>query len=130
MNALGALAIYGAAVLLLVLLMVAGSYVLGSRHEEHATDDPYECGIVSTGGARLRFSPHFYMVAMLFVLFDLEAVFLYAWAVALRELGWPGYFGALVFLGVLVIALAYEWRVGALDFGPRLRVQPDVEEGD
>lgn len=130
MNALGALAIYGAAVLLLVIFMIAGSYVLGGRHEERATGEPYECGIVSTGSARLRFSPHFYLVAMLFVLFDLEAVFLYAWAVALRELGWPGYFGALVFLGILVIALVYEWRVGALEFGPRYRTAADKDEGD
>jgi NADH-quinone oxidoreductase subunit A len=101
--------------------MVAGmlvlSYLLGQRHQERATGEPYESGIVSTGSAQLRFSAKFYLIAMLFVIFDLETVFIFAWAVAFRELGWAGYLGVLVFIGVLVAALIYEWRVGALDWG-------------
>lgn len=62
-----------------------------------------------------------YLVAMFFVIFDLEAVFLVAWAVALREVGWAGYIEVLIFVGVLVIALIYLWRLGALDWGPRRR---------
>src|SRR5262245_23406282 len=97
--------------------MLALSYLLGQRHQERATGEPYESGIVSTGSARLRFPAQFYLVAMLFVIFDLEAVFIFAWAIAFRELGWGGYVGALVFIGVLVAALIYAWRLGILDWG-------------
>ncbi|MCX7014303.1 MAG: NADH-quinone oxidoreductase subunit A [Candidatus Sumerlaeota bacterium] len=99
--------------------MIMVSFVLGARHSDRATGEPYESGIVSTGSARLRFPIHFYLVAMFFVIFDLEAVFLFAWAVAVRELGWAGFAEALVFIGVLVAALAYLWRLGALDWGPK-----------
>jgi NADH-quinone oxidoreductase subunit A len=115
--ALWPLAVYSAAVIVMVAGMLVLSYLLGQRHQERATGEPYESGIVSTGSARLRFSAKFYLIAMLFVIFDLEAVFIFAWAVAFRELGWAGYFGVLVFIGVLVAALIYEWRVGALDWG-------------
>jgi NADH-quinone oxidoreductase subunit A len=110
-------AVYLAAVIVMVAGMLLLSYFLGQRHQERATGEPYESGIVSTGSARLRFSAKFYLIAMLFVIFDLEAVFIFAWAVALRDLGWSGYLGALVFIGVLVAALVYEWKIGALDWG-------------
>jgi NADH-quinone oxidoreductase subunit A len=110
------LAVYGAAVLTLVASMIALSALLGERHTGRATGEPYESGVVSTGGARLRFSANFYLVAMLFVIFDLEAVFIFAWAVAAREAGWSGYAGVLIFIGVLIAALVYEWRLGALDW--------------
>ena len=111
------LVVYFAAVILLVAGMLALSYLLGERHRARAMDEPYESGIVSTGSARLRFSAQFYLVAMLFVIFDLEAVFIFAWAIAFRELGWAGYVGVLIFIGVLVAALVYAWRRGALDWG-------------
>lgn len=113
------LAVYAAAVIVLVVGMIGTSYVLGQRHHERETGDPYESGIVSTGSARVRLSVKFYLVAMFFVIFDLEAVFLFAWAVAARELGWAGYAEALVFIGILVAALVYLWRSGALDWGER-----------
>ena len=112
------LAVYGASVILLVASTVGLSYFLGQRHKERATGKPYESGIVSTGSARVRFDVQFYLIAMFFVIFDLEAVFLFAWAVALRDLGWPGYLEALFFIGVLVAALVYLWRLGALEWGP------------
>lgn len=115
------LAVYFAAVLALVAAMLVVSYLLGQRHREQATGEPYESGIVSTGSARLRFSVQFYLVAMLFVIFDLEAAFIFGWAIAFRELGWAGYAGAVIFIGVLAVALIYEWRVGALDWGNRGR---------
>lgn len=115
------LAIYAAAAVLLVAAILVVSWVLGQRHRERATGEPYESGVVPTGSARLRFSSRFYLVAMLFVIFDLEAVFLYAWAVAARDLGRSGLAGAGIFIGVLAAALVYELRVGALDFGPRQR---------
>ncbi len=114
---LWALGVYFAAVLFITVSMVAVSYLLGQRHRERATGSPYEGGIVSEGSARVRLSAKFYLVAMFFVVFDLEAVFLYSWAVAARELGWSGFIEASVFIGVLVIALAYLWRIGALDWG-------------
>jgi NADH-quinone oxidoreductase subunit A len=81
---------------------------------------PYESGILPTGSARLRIDVKYYLVAMFFVIFDLETVFLFAWAVAFRELGWAGYIEALVFIVVLVVALVYLWKVGALDWGTRI----------
>ena len=111
------LLIYLALVLVVVLGMLGLSHFLGQRHRERATGEPYESGIPPTGSARLRFDVRFYLVAMFFVIFDLEVVFLVAWAVAVRELGWSGYIEALVFIAVLGVALAYLWRIGALDWG-------------
>ena len=113
---LWAFGIYFVIVLLLVIAMLALSYVLGQRHREHATGSPYESGIVSEGSAHVRLSAKFYLIAMFFVVFDLEAVFIFAWAIAGRELGWPGYWELLIFTGVLIAALVYLWRLGALDW--------------
>ncbi len=118
---LWALGVYFVVVLLLVVAMLAISYVLGQRHNEHATGSPYESGILSEGSARVRLSAKFYLVAMFFVIFDLEAVFILAWAIAARELGWAGYSEIFVFIAILVAALAYLWRLGALDWGPSRR---------
>jgi NADH-quinone oxidoreductase subunit A len=110
------LVVYFALVIFLVSATLTVSYVLGQRHSEPATGEPYEGGIVSEGSARVRLSLRYYMVAMFFVVFDLEAVFLFAWAGAVRELGWAGYCEVLLFVGVLVAALIYIWKVGALDW--------------
>jgi NADH-quinone oxidoreductase subunit A len=112
------LVVYGAIVLSLVLLILGLSYVLGQRGHGRAMGEPYEGGIVSAGGARIRFSSQFYMVAMMFVIFDVETIFILSWAIAFSELGWYGYIGVLVFILMLVVVLVYEWRNGALDFGP------------
>ena len=108
--------VYAVAVVGLVISMIALSAVLGQRHRDRATGDPYESGIISTGTARVRLSVHFYLVAMLFVIFDLEAVFIFAWAIGARALGWPGYLGVVVFIMILTVALVYEWRQGALEW--------------
>jgi NADH-quinone oxidoreductase subunit A len=110
------LVVYAAAVLALVGAMLGLSFVLGQRHREAQTGTPYEGGIVPEGSARVRVSARFYLIAMFFVVFDLEAVFLFAWAVAGRALGWTGYVEVVVFVAVLLLALAYLWRVGALDW--------------
>src|SRR3954466_6962996 len=112
-----ALAVYFSLVLLLVGGMLVVSYYLGQRHVERATNEPYESGIVPEGSARVRLSAKFYLVAMFFVIFDLEAVFLFAWAVAVRETGWTGYAEAFVFVFILLVTLGYLWRVGALEWG-------------
>jgi NADH-quinone oxidoreductase subunit A len=111
------LAAYFGLVLLVVASMLGISYVLGEKHKERATGQPYESGILTTGSARVRLSAKFYLVAMFFVIFDLEAVFLFSWAVAAVELGWAGYAEVLVFVAILLAALIYLWRLGALDWG-------------
>jgi NADH-quinone oxidoreductase subunit A len=111
------LAVYAAIVAALVCAMLGLSYVLGQRHHDRSTDYPYESGILSEGSARVRLSAKFYLVAMFFVIFDLEAIFIFAWAVAVRETGWSGYIEVCIFIGILLAALAYLWRVGALDWG-------------
>lgn len=119
MTALWPLALYFAAVLVLIGGMMGLSYVLGERHREPETDEIFESGIRSVGDARLRISAKFYLVAMFFVIFDLEAVFIIAWALAARELGWAGYIEVTIFIAVLLAALVYLWRLGALDWSPR-----------
>jgi NADH-quinone oxidoreductase subunit A len=106
----------GASVVVLAGMLVF-SYLLGGRHNEPATGEPYESGVLPTGTARIRFDVTYYLVAMFFVIFDLEAIFIFLWAVALRRVGWMGYIDIAVFIGVLGVALAYLWRLGALDWG-------------
>ena len=114
-NALWPLAVYFFVVIALVTAMILISFFLGERHRERTTGEPYESGIISTSTARVRFDVRFYLVAVFFVIFDLEAVFIFAWAVALRELGWTGYLEIVIFIGVLVAALVYLLRIGALE---------------
>ena len=122
---LTSLVLYIALVIGLCVVMLGLSWVLGERTRyTRATLDPYESGIVHVGFARYRFSAKFYLMAMFFVIFDLEAVFVYAWAVSARESGWPGYIEMLVFLVILVAGLAYLWRLGALDWAPKPRKLP------
>jgi NADH-quinone oxidoreductase subunit A len=111
--------------------MIGGSYVLGSRHKERATNEPFESGIIPTGSARLRFDVRFYLIAVFFVIFDLEALFIFAWALDVRTLGRQGYFGILIFIGVLMAALVYLWRVGALEMRTlKQRALPDLKESE
>jgi len=116
---LGPLIVYGAAALVVAAGMIGLSWILGERHRERATVEPYESGVPATASARLRFTARYYVVAMLFVVFDVEAAFIVVWAVALREAGWAGYLGALVFLAVLLAVLVYEARSGAFSLAVR-----------
>ena len=117
------LGVYFGAVVIIVGGMIGISFLLGERHQDRATGEPYESGIVTTGSARIRFPAHFYLTAMFFVIFDLEVVFLFAWAVAARDLGWLGFAEIMVFVGVLFAAWAYLWRVGALDWGTSAKLK-------
>ena len=110
---------YFVLVVVLVAAILVVSYLLGPRHSEPATGQPYEGGILSEGSAHVRFSMRYYPVAMFFVVFDLEAVFLFAWAGAARELGWAGYREVLLFVGALFAALIYLWKLGALDWAQK-----------
>jgi len=115
-TALWPLAVYFGAVLALAAFMLVSSYLLGERALRRATREPYESGITPTGSAWIHFDVKYYLIAMFFVVFDVEAVFIYAWAVALRETGWRGFAEMAVFIGILLAALAYLWRTGALDW--------------
>ena len=111
------LAVYVVAVILLAVTMIGLSYVLGERHMGRSTGEPYESGLMPTGAAWIRFDVKYYLIAMFFVIFDLESIFIFAWAVAVREAGWSGYLAIVIFIGVLMAALLYLWRMGALDWG-------------
>lgn len=113
-----AFAMFVLGVLGLCAFMLGVSSLLGNKAWGRSKNEPFESGIVSTGTSRLRFSAKFYLVAMLFVIFDVEALFLFAWAVAVRESGWAGLVEATVFIAILLAGLAYLWRVGALDWAP------------
>jgi len=110
--------VYAGGVVLLVTIMLVASYFLGEKHKETVTDTVFESGIKVTGNARFKFPIQFYILAMFFVIFDLEVVFIVAWAINAKALGWPGYIAIATFIGLLVAVLIYEWRIGALDFGP------------
>lgn len=114
-------AFYAALVAGAVAAILLVSHLLGERHRAPGRDLPYESGITPTGSARLRYGLHFYAVGIFFILFDVEAVFLYAWAVAFRELGWAGYLEAALFILVLFLGLVYIWKLGALDWSPSRR---------
>ena len=92
------------------------SYLLGQRVRNRVKDMPYESGIVPTGDARHRFSVKFYLVGMLFILFDIEAIFLYPWVVVYREIGMPAFFEMLVFVILILSGFFYIWKKGALDW--------------
>lgn len=111
------LLLYAAAVFGLVAGLLAISYVLGERRSGRGRNEPFESGITPIGYGHFRISVYYYVIAMFFVIFDVEAVFIFAWAVAFRDLGWSGYLGFVVFVVILLAALLYEWRIGALDWG-------------
>ena len=113
------LIIYFVAVLAITGVMLGGAYLLGQRHHAKAADEPFESGIVSAGDVHIRFSVQFYLLAIFFVIFDMESVFLYAWSVALQEAGWSGFIEALIFISILIAALIYLWAIGALDWSTR-----------
>lgn len=117
------LAVYIAAVLFVVGSMLGMSWVLGQR-ADRSRQEPYESGIRGVGGARVRFSVSFYLMATFFVIFDLESVFVFAWSIAVRELGWAVYAQMAVFLGVVVLSLVYLWKEGALESNPKVSGGP------
>jgi NADH-quinone oxidoreductase subunit A len=110
--------IYATAVFLIAGIMLGLSHVLGEMHKEKLTDQPFESGMPPTGNARLKFSSHFYLIAIFFVIFDLDAVFIMVWAISFRELGIAGFIGIGIFILILIAVLIYEIGIRALDFGP------------
>ena len=103
--------------------MIGASYVLGHKVRNRVKDLPYECGITPVGNARERFSVKFYLVAMLFIVFDIEAIFLYPWAVVFRELKMFAFVEMLVFVILILAGFFYIWKKGALDWSGADRTQ-------
>ena len=96
--------------------LIGVSFLLGKKVKDKVKESPYECGIAPTGSARDRFSVKFYLVAIVFILFDIEAVFLYPWAVVYRQLKIFGFFEMLLFIGLVLVGFFYVWKKGALDW--------------
>jgi NADH-quinone oxidoreductase subunit A len=107
---------YIAAILVVIAAMLTIPHVLARPARVRTADEPFESGVVPVGDIHVRLTIRFYPVAIFFVIFDLEAVFILAWAVAFRETGWFGYIEMLIFIGILLAALVYLWRIGALDW--------------
>ena len=102
--------------MVLAAALIAISYIFGKRVRNRVKDMPYESGIVPTGDARHRFSVKFYLVGMLFILFDIEAIFLYPWVVVYRELKMQAFFEMLIFVVLILSGFFYIWKKGALDW--------------
>jgi len=103
-------------------VMIGLSVLLGPKNPAPEKLAPYECGMPAVGNARERQSVKFYLVAMIFLLFDIEVAFLYPWAVSLRDLGWSGFVQIVTFFLILLVGFVYVWRKGVLDWGSRRRV--------
>jgi NADH-quinone oxidoreductase subunit A len=110
--------LYAALVVLVTAAILLASWLLGQRYVGPERNTPYESGIKPAGPLPRRLSVEFYQVALFFVVFDLEAVFIFAWAVNARTLGWTAYFEILFFVALLFAGLVYLWKVGGLDWGP------------
>ncbi len=96
--------------------MVVGSMLLATQRPDSEKLSPYECGFEPFEDARIRFDVRYYLVAILFIIFDLEVAFLFPWAVSLGDIGLFGFWSMVVFLGVLTVGFIYEWRKGALEW--------------
>lgn len=108
--------IFLAIALVIGVVSILAGMLLSKRVPEAAKDSPYECGFEAFEDSRMRFDVRYYLVAILFIIFDLEIAFLFPWAVALRDIGIPGLLAMAFFLSILVIGFIYEWRKGALNW--------------
>ncbi len=100
----------------MAIMFVAISHLLSPKSANPNKREPYECGVVPKGDARAPFNVHYYLVAVLFVLFDLEAVFIYPWAVSLRSLGTPALVEMFVFIAILLVGYVYAWKKGVFEW--------------
>ena len=112
------LAIYGLLVLILVAALLFLSRWLGEKKPTPEKSRPYECGVIPTGTARFRYPVAFYLIATFFLIFDVEAVYIFSWAIAFDRLGWAGWWQISFFIIILLISLLYIWKKGGLEWGP------------
>jgi NADH-quinone oxidoreductase subunit A len=119
------LVIYTVIVVVLIVGLLGVSALVGQKRKDHATHDVYESGVFAAGSVNIKINVPFYLTAILFIIFDLEAAFLFAWAISIRESGWLGYFEVLIFIVILLAGLLYLWKSGALEWRT-LRQQRDL----
>jgi NADH-quinone oxidoreductase subunit A len=122
------LAVYTVIVLSLMAIMLVLTAWLGEKKKTPEKLRSYECGIIPTGLARLRYPVPFYLVATFFLIFDIESAFIFTWAIAFRPLGWAGWLQISFFILVLLVSLFYLWKKGGLDWGPVTRLAPPRQE--
>ena len=115
------LGVYSALVLgLIIVLLFLGAWV-GDKKRTPEKARPFESGVIPTGSARVRYPIPFYLIATFFLIFDVEAIFIFSWAVAFDRLGWPGWFQISFFILVLIVSLFYVWKKGGLEWGPNAK---------
>jgi len=117
------LTVYAVLVLVFVVVQLFLASWLGEKKPGIEKSRPYECGVIPTGSARLRYPAPFYLVAVFFLIFDVEGAFIFTWAVACRELGWAGWMQMSFFILLLLSGLLYVWKKGGLDWGPAYRTK-------
>jgi NADH-quinone oxidoreductase subunit A len=110
------LLVYSVIVVVAICGLLVASSLLGQKRKDHATHDVYESGVLGVGSAQFKISIPFYLTAILFIIFDLEAAFLFAWAISIREAGWLGFVEVFIFISILIAGLIYLWRSGALEW--------------
>jgi len=115
---LAALVLYGIIAMALITALMGITWWLGHKSRGGRKEDPYESGVLPTGNARLREPVPFYLVAIFFIIFDVEAIFIASWAVAYDLLGWAGFWQITFFIVILFFGLLYLWKLGGLDWGP------------
>lgn len=108
-------------ILVLCGIMLSGGYFLGSRSNSYNKNVPFESGIASFGNARIRFSIKFYLIAMIFLIFDIEGIYIYIWSVSARKIGWIGLIEISIFIFILLISLIYSMRMGVFSWIIRLK---------
>jgi NADH-quinone oxidoreductase subunit A len=113
------LAVFTAMVLAFIVAMLAASAWIGQRRYSREKMRAYESGVIPTGSARLKYPVPFYLVAIFFLLFDIEGAFIFSWAVSFRELGWAGWLQMAFFITLLLVGLVYVWQKGGLEWGPK-----------
>jgi NADH-quinone oxidoreductase subunit A len=114
------LALYSAIILVLLALLLVLTRWLGEQKPDLEKARPYECGVIPTGGAFFRYPVPFYLVAVFFLIFDVESALIFSWAVAMKELSWRGWLQISFFIVVLLVSLVYLWKKGGLDWRPQL----------
>jgi len=112
------LAVFTVMVTAFIVAMLAASAWVGQRRASRDKLRPYESGVIPTGSARLKYPVPFYLVAIFFLLFDIEGAFIFSWAVAFRDLGWEGWLQMTFFIVLLLVGLVYVWKKGGLEWGP------------
>ena len=114
------IALYTAIIVVLLALLLVLTRWLGEQKPDPEKARPYECGVIPTGWARFRYPVPFYLVAVFFLIFDVETALIFSWAVAIKELSWRGWLQISFFIIILLVSLAYLWKKGGLDWRPRL----------